>query len=122
MDPKAQEYAALHRRHIQATDPKRYARLVQSGELNSTISSAGEEAAARETNFLGLLRNDPRLLNLSPEERLKALQSYREIAREFALADLLPAPSEKAKGSNITEPDADAAAEWQLPSDADSSE
>jgi tellurite resistance protein len=92
IDDEEVQFAREHGEHLQNCRPDEYKRLVQSGELNSYLSSVGQEAAEMYTTLLAQLNNDPSLRDLPFMERLSRLRSHPEIANEIVRHELVNPP------------------------------
>jgi hypothetical protein len=93
-EPTAQEYARLHRAHLQEHQPEAYAALQKSGELTSYLSSVGRQAMERYNTIEGQMRTSPEVQNLPFHEKVARLRSHHETAHEQVMADIVnPEPS-----------------------------
>jgi hypothetical protein len=89
LDPLAMRYAEEHERFLRENKPAVLRGLHRSGDLDSYLSSVGEQAAERFEMMMRQYANSPKVQNLPHAERVQALQSAREEAEEFVRHDII---------------------------------
>ena len=91
-EPKAQEYAQEHLRFLEQNRPDVLADLRQQGDLNSYLSSVGQQASDRFLTLMMQHNNSPEVQKLQYQDRVMSLQSRRREADELVRHDLINQP------------------------------
>ena len=91
-EPKAQEYAQEHLRFLEQNRPDVLAAIRRSGDLNSYLSSVGDQASDRFLTLMMQHKNSPEVAKLPYQARVTSLQSRRREADELVRHDLIHQP------------------------------
>ena len=92
MDLQAQDFAKEHREFLENSRPDVLSALRQSGDLDSYLSSVGEEAEERLANLMHQYNNSPEVQKLPHQERVRALQNRQMEADELVRDELINQP------------------------------
>jgi hypothetical protein len=95
-DPKAAEYAWGHLRFLKENRPDVLRDLRRSGDLNSYLSSVGEQASEMFMTLMMRYKNSQEVRELPFLEGVQALESRRHEVEETVLHDVIfqPLPDE----------------------------
>ena len=91
-DAKAERYAQEHKRFLEENRPDVLEQLRQSGDLNSYLSSVGEQARDRYAAALAQYNNSKEAQSLPWMERVRELQNRLQEVEEFIRHDLIYQP------------------------------
>lgn len=90
-----QEYARLHRQHLQQHAPSVLAEHQSRGQLSSYLSSVGHQAANRFESILSQKNNAPDVQGLPFHQRAERLQSHPHEANEQVMDEIVHQPREE---------------------------
>jgi hypothetical protein len=91
-EPSAAEYAQDHLKFLKEERPDVLDQLRQSSDLNSYLSSVGEEAEQMYDDLMRLYQHSRHVQSLPHLEQVQALQSHRREADEVVRHDLIYQP------------------------------
>ena len=89
---KSQDYAKEHLRFLQENRPDVLAELRRQGDLNSYLSSVGDQANDRFSTLMMQHLHSPEVSKLPYQDRVTSLQSRRHEADEIVRHDLIHQP------------------------------
>ena len=88
----AKDYAELHRKFLEDANPEMLRQLRQSGNLNSYLSSVGNQAKEMQSDLVHQYKNSPEARKLPHLELVRALQNRLMEADEVVRHDLINQP------------------------------
>ena len=91
-DTTEANYAQEHQKFLEENNPKVLSELRRSGDLNSYLSSVGEQASDLFLTIMMQYNNSPEVQKLPHLDRVQALQSRRHEADELVRHDLILQP------------------------------
>jgi Transposon-encoded protein TnpV len=96
IDAMAQRYAQEHLKFLQENNTAALEGFRQSGDLNSYLSSVGQQASDRFQALMMQHNNSPAVQKLPHQDRTRDLQSRRREVEEIVQHDVInqPLPSE----------------------------
>lgn len=87
-----QQYARLHRRHLEQHAPHVLAEQRRQGTLSNYLSSVGHQAASRFEALLSQKNNHPEVQDLPYQQRVERLQSHPQEANEVVMDEIVHQP------------------------------
>lgn len=91
-NPKATEYAQEHLKFLEENRPDVLAGLRQQGNLNSYLSSVGDQASDQFLTLMMQYKNSPEVASLPYQDQVTSLQSRRHEADEIVRHELIHQP------------------------------
>ncbi len=91
-EPSAEEYARDHLKFLEEERPDVLEGLRRSGDLNSYLSSVGEQAEEMFDDLMRQYLHSPHVQSLPHLKQVRALQSRRHEADEVVRHDLIYQP------------------------------
>ena len=91
-DPRAERYAAQHRQFLAENNPDVLRELKQSGDLNSYLSSVGEQAAQTFEQLMMRHANSKDVQSLPHQQRVQELRSRQHEVQEIVQHEIVFQP------------------------------